>query len=300
MRRTRATLTLCAWLLVVMTPTAWPTAVAQETPIVIGFHHVHMNVVNPERSASFYVSHVHSARVTVAGWVGVQTEDIYILFNKVEQSASNEWDSAIWHFGWNDPSPMDAYGRISAAGVRFFRVPPPSAHMIGPDNNDIEIATGKDRIFNHVHLQSEAPFCAGDWYEKVLGLTHPPDPGRVPGADCHVPFPPRSQTANQILNPNGRVIPGSGPFALSIYPNQRLHALTPDAADDRGPLVSPRGHVLDHIAFTVSDLPAALRRLRAAHVAVLDDLHRFGQSTMRAAMIEGPDKIAIELVEGMP
>lgn len=271
----------------------------QEPPIVTGFHHVHMNVVDPERSAAFYVANFNATRVTVAGWEGVQSEDIYILFNKVKTQASNEWDSAIWHFGWNSPAPVDDYKRISAGGVTFFRVPPPSAHMIGPDNNDIEIATGRDRIFNHVHLQSEAPFCASDWYEKVLGLQHPPDQGRVAGADCKVSFPSRSNTANQILNPNGRVVPGHGIVALFVYPNQRLQALTTNAVDNRGPLVSPRGHVIDHVALLVNDLPGALRRLRAQSVPVLENMHKFGKSKQKAAMIEGPDKIAIELVEAL-
>ena len=193
--------------------------------------------------------------------MGVQTDDIYILFNRVKTAASHEWDSAIWHFGWNSPSMVEDYERLAATGVKFFRVPPPSAHLIGPDNNDIEIAGEKDRVFNHVHLQSEAPWCASDWYEKVLGLRHPPDQSRAAGADCRAPFPPRSSTGNQILNPNGRVLPGKGPFMILVYPNQRLQALTANAVDNRGPLVSPRGHAIDQ------------------------------------AMIEGPDKIAIELVD---
>src|SRR5262245_53220979 len=125
-----------------------------DTPIVTGFHHVHMNVIDPERTAAFYVTHFNAVRVAVAGRPGLETDGAYLLCNKVKTQASYEWDSAIWHFGWNDPSPVDAYNRIAAGGVKFFRVPPPSAHMVGPDNNDVEIATAKDRVFNHVHLQS--------------------------------------------------------------------------------------------------------------------------------------------------
>jgi hypothetical protein len=52
---------------------------AQENPLVLGFHHVHMNVVDPGRSAAFYVKNFQSKRVDVAGWPAVQTEAIYIL-----------------------------------------------------------------------------------------------------------------------------------------------------------------------------------------------------------------------------
>jgi hypothetical protein len=48
---------------------------------------------------------------------------------------------------------------------------------------------------------------------------------------------------------------------------------------------------------TVADVPAAVRRLRALDVKILEDTHPFGASKLKAAMIEGPDKIAIELVE---
>ena len=52
---------------------------------------------------------------------------------------------------------------------------------------------------------------------------------------------------------------------------QALAALTQQAVDGQGPLVSPRGRVLDHIAFSVPDVPATLDRLRAAGVKVLQD-----------------------------
>lgn len=97
-----------------------------------------------------------------------------------------------------------------------------------------------------MHLQAEAPFCTSDWYEKVLGMEHPPDAGRVAGADCHVPYPPRSNLANQYLNPNGTI--RAGRVSLLIYPHQRLAALTQTPVDNQGPLVSTRGHVFDHIA----------------------------------------------------
>src|SRR5262245_58152192 len=99
-------------------------------PLVVDFHHVHMNVLDPDKSASFYVTHFNAKSLTIAGWRGVQTETAYILFEKVAKPAPYEWDTAIWHFGWLTKSPADDYKRIVAAGVKFFRVPPPSAHAI--------------------------------------------------------------------------------------------------------------------------------------------------------------------------
>ena len=61
--------------------------------------------------------------------------------------------------------------------------------------------------------------------------------------------------------------------------------------------MSSRGHVIDHIAFAVADLESAMSRLAARRVAVIEKPHTFGRSSQRAAVIEGPDKIAIELVD---
>lgn len=268
----------------------------------IQFHHVHMNVVDPARSAAFYTDAFPTRKVNVAGFDGVQAESSYILFTKTTRPASAEWDTAIWHFGWNSPNTVADHKRLAAKGIEFFRVPPPSGHLIGPDREDVEIAGGgggtsggtSPTAFNHVHLMSDAPLCASNWYEKVLGLRRGPTKEPLP-ADCNVPFTPRRDPANQIHEPNARMF--AGDILIFIYPHQRLAALTQRAVDDQGPLVSPRGRVLDHIAFSVPDVPGTLTRLREAGVTVLEDVHNFGNTTQKAAMIEGPDKIAIELIE---
>ena len=271
-----------------------------DAPIVTGFHHVHLNVVDPARSVAFYQTHFNSKPVTVAGWDAVQAEDIYLLFTKVAMPASYEWDTAIWHFGWITRTLAEDFKRMSEAGVKFFRVPPPTAHLIGPAGEDVEIAPAHGTFFhpppafNHVHLQAENPYCAGDWYERMLGLLVVPDGKRVADTDCRVPYTPRQQPANLHMSPYSAVRVGR--IELSLYPQQRLKAYTQQEIE-QGPLVSSRGHAIDHIALTVADFPAAVRKLRAAGVTVLENAHAFGTSSERAVMIEGPDKIAIELIE---
>lgn len=78
-----------------------------------------------------------------------------------------------------------------------------------------------------------------------------------------------------------------GEIVLSIYPNQQPAAT----------LVSPIGHVLDHIALVYPDLPAALPQFTRKGVRILRDLHRFGDTQAQAVFIEGPDAIAIELID---
>jgi 4-hydroxyphenylpyruvate dioxygenase-like putative hemolysin len=64
---------------------------------------------------------------------------------------------------------------------------------------------------------------------------------------------------------------------------------------DEKPLASSRGHLYDHIALTVADLDAWVAKLRGEGVRFLEEPYRLGAT--RAAMIEGPSREAIELVE---
>jgi 4-hydroxyphenylpyruvate dioxygenase-like putative hemolysin len=122
--------------------------------------------------------------------------------------------------------------------------------------------------------------CAAEWYVKHLGAvsrsqrTHP----------CEVTFAAPSEPLGVIRSPATTV--RFGDISLIIYPQQRPEKL-----------VSSRGHVVDHIALSVTDLAANLDRLKKAGVKVLEEPHPFGNSKSHAAMIEGPDAIAIELVE---
>ena len=60
-------------------------------------------------------------------------------------------------------------------------------------------------------------------------------------------------------------------------------------------LVGTRGHLADHFALSVSDLDAWTAKLKREGVKFLELPYKFGD--MRAIMIEGPSREAIELVE---
>jgi catechol 2,3-dioxygenase-like lactoylglutathione lyase family enzyme len=164
------------------------------------------------------------------------------------------------------------------------------AYMQGPDGALVEINSAKTRAFVHVHLYSEHPLCAAEWYVTHLGGTRraPPsatNPGG--GRPCEVPYGAPSEPLAVIRSPAATV--RFDDISLIIYPRQRP-----------GRLVSSSGHVVDHIGLSVSDLPATLARLESAGVRILQGAHAFGRDGSpppRAAFIEGPDAIVIELVE---
>jgi hypothetical protein len=165
------------------------------------------------------------------------------------------------------------------------------AYMIGPDNALIEYQGNfPAERFNHVHMFQEQPFCAQLWYQQHLGAAAVPSrSGDAPRteANCKVERgPDRSWPA---LEQEGAYrVPTAavtfGDVALTWYMRQ----------GDQ-PLVSTRGHLYDHVALSVADLDAWIAKLRREGVTFLEGPYRLGDT--RAAMIEGPSREAIELVE---
>ena len=60
-------------------------------------------------------------------------------------------------------------------------------------------------------------------------------------------------------------------------------------------MMSSRGQVLDHVAFSVENFDALYVKLRREGVKILEAPHAFGDT--RVFMIEDLDGLAIELVE---
>jgi hypothetical protein len=75
-----------------------------------------------------------------------------------------------------------------------------------------------------------------------------------------------------------------GDVALTWYPRQ-----------GDTPLASPRGRLMDHLGLGVRNLDEWMAKLRAEGVGILEEPHPLGET--RAAMIEGPSREALELVE---
>ncbi len=261
----------------------------QETAAPISFHHVHLNSVDPQAAINFYIRTFDvTKKAAFAGMDGVQSENMYLLFNKVTKPPAAAPDSAIWHFGWGSTAMESDYEKHKTNGVTF-HTPMTRlnsgllfAYMKAPDGALVEINTSQTRAFIHVHLYSDAPLCAADWYIKHLGAVSRSGAART--SPCDVPFAAPSEPLGVIRSPAATV--RFGDVSLIIYPRQRP-----------GPLVSPRGHVVDHIALSVSDLAATLDRLKKSGVKLLEEPNKIGKSDTRAAMIEGPDAIAIELIE---
>ncbi|MEK7833963.1 MAG: VOC family protein [Acidobacteriota bacterium] len=287
----RLTLQLCLLAALLALSANWPNRFAQtqekfpQSPMI--FHHLHLNSTAPEAAINFYLKTFDVTKKTQAfGFEAVQSENIFLLFDKVAKAPATAPDSAIWHFGWGSTAMESDYERHKANGIEFatpltrLNAALQFAYMKAPDGALVEINTANTRAFIHTHLYSAAPLCAAEWYVKHLGAV---SRSQRTGS-CEVPFAAPSEPLGVIRSPATTV--RFGDISLIIYPQQRP-----------AKLVGPRGHTVDHIALSVADLVATLDRLRKEGVKVLEEPRPFGKSKSRAAMIEGPDAIAIELVE---
>lgn len=310
-----------------------PVFVQQPEPTsgAIEFHHVHLNSVDPIAAVAWYAAAFPStSKTTVAGFPALQTGTMYLLFTKVNTPPPTSPQTAIWHFGWHVVDSMKDLERHRASGRQLLPLytseagekvyissaalpgmltasqlkeaiakgaQPTNAggwaYLGGPDGVPVEYQGNMPaERFNHVHMFHGDPFCAQQWYQKHLGLT-----GREPTradvargtgamANCQQPrgepsWPSLVKTGT-VRSPTAGV--RIGDFALNWYPRQGDQRLAPS-----------RGQAVDHMAFTVTDLDARLTRMRADGVKVIEAVHRFGDG--RAVMIEGPDQVAIELIE---
>jgi hypothetical protein len=243
----------------------------------------------------------------------------------------------VWHFGWNTPNsreynanfrkmgltiaqmwngsddeaklvdlsgdvPMAPTGfptqeqvlelRAKGAKVDPAVTPGGFGYLRGPDGVMIENAqSGTVERFNHVHMYHEHPACATNWYAEHLGAQRPAGRGGQQAAppaagDCQTkwyspPTFPSFAKRGFVREPRGGVQFDDISISMIPWPG--------------GGLASTRGTLYDHWAVSTTNLDTTMARLKGEGVKVLEDIHPWG--SMRAAMIEGPDRIAIEIVE---
>jgi hypothetical protein len=296
------------------------------------FHHVHLNSVNPAAAAAYYPKPfaASATKTTFNGYEAVKTGNVYLLFTKVNTAPLNELtgpQTSVWHFGWNTPDSRKYDERFRAMGLEIAQMwdaadgklvdmssdtlpglptqeqilemrakgTKPTleggfGYLRGPDGAMIENAqSGQVERFNHVHMYHEHPLCAMQWYATHLGATLPRGRGGAPAVpastDCKQLYAPPTWPSfaktGFVREPSGGVLFDDISISIRPWPG--------------GGLVSPRGKIVDHWALSVSDLAVTVARLKREGIKFLEEIHPWGST--RAAMIEGPDRIAIELVE---
>jgi catechol 2,3-dioxygenase-like lactoylglutathione lyase family enzyme len=83
---------------------------------------------------------------------------------------------------------------------------------------------------------------------------------------------------------------------LFWYPTAHARVMYGAEWKGRTQYASPRGRVLDHIAFSVDNLEQTLARLKQEGVKVLTGPKK--TDGMLSAFVQAPDNVELELVEG--
>ena len=268
------------------------------------FHHVRINARDPAADIEFYVTHFAGKEARYAGLQdAVWVQKSWLLFDKVKTAPSIKLNTAFWHMGWGTEEPKVEFKRQTELGSTFFTPLTDISinnggtrdrfyymYVQGPDRALIELNTASHHHFGHVHMFATDPIAAGDWYIKIFGAT-----GRALSTETTPARTPRFGVNGNQIGPSSSLYLDN--VNVILYPIE--YAKHAYAADWVGinELQSPRGHVQDSIGVSVPNLGAALAKLKAAGVKVMEKPRVSAKGKLKSAFIEGPDHMAIELVE---
>ena len=163
---------------------------AQPAPTVANahFHHLHLNATDPAKDIEFYTTKFEGEKAKFAGVAdAVWAHKAWILFQKVNAPPTSDITSTIWHFGWGAEDMKATYQKQLDSGTKF-QTPLTDisdiggganvqmgrffyAYVDGPDHSLIELNTANHHHFGHIHLLSEDPVAAAQWYAKHFGQT---------------------------------------------------------------------------------------------------------------------------------
>ena len=283
-------------------PAATAAPTSPEMPLLAGahFHHLHINAVDPGASIAYYLKHFNAKPARFAGREdAVWVQKSWLLFNKVPEKAPIKINSAIWHIGWGAPDAKQEFKRQTELGNTFFQpltdISTVSAnwdpdtfyfmYVASPDRTLIELNTATTDTFGHLHLLSDNPTAAADFYVRFFGATPRTSTTARRPPTATTGLPPRRPASFMIDNVN-----------LIIMPTSYAKAEFPDDWTGVSSIQPSRGTVNDHIAFSVPNLDQALKIVRAQGVKVTAEPAE-AAGKLRHAFIEGPDLITIELIE---
>ena len=296
-----------------------------------GFHHLHLNSVDPEAAIGFYLRQFPSSAKTE--WGGFPAlaapNDVLILFTKVDRPPPTGPQSAIWHFGWHVPDSRRTLEAFQSGGevemLPLYTGDGDAAVYVSSDTwpgaggvlgrPKAQIAEAKAEDVRPTRVGGFAAMRGPDNALVEFAGNHPKERFN------HVHMWQEDPVAAQRWyheHLGGALNPGFSSTAATILPrgpDRTFPSLdregsyrTPRAGVQFGdvgvfwyanqgaaPLAPSTGQLQDHFGLGVGDLDAWIAKLQGERVRFLSEPYRLGDS--RAVMIEGPSREAIELVE---
>jgi catechol 2,3-dioxygenase-like lactoylglutathione lyase family enzyme len=300
-----------------------------------GFHHLHLNAVDPDASIDFYLRQFPST--SKGSWAGhpalLSPNDVMVLFTKIDAPPPTRPQSAIWHFGWHVTDTRAAlaayrerpevrllplYTGDGAGSVLVSSDTWPSVgNTLGLTRAQIEEAKAARIRPNggggFAYMEGPEGMLveyAGDYPSERFNHVHlwQEDPFcALLWYQTHLNAPVRPGFAATTLSEADCRVPRGGDRSWpalnqeGMFRNPRAGVefgdvvLTWYANQGSAPLAPSLGQQQDHIGLGVADLDAWIDKLRGEGVRVVDGPYPLGET--RAVMIEGPSREGIELVE---
>src|SRR5262249_47618092 len=122
------------------------------------------------------------------------------------------------------------------------------AYVDGPDHALIELNTAKHHHFGHLHLFSEDPVAAGEWYMKYTGAQRN---AKQTETRLYRGFQIAPMTSLTLDNVN-----------IIIYPIQYSRQAYGEHWKGHTQMVSTKGRVVDHVGISYANLTDAVERFR--------------------------------------
>ena len=300
--------------------TVWLVAVqTAPPPNDAHFHHVHMNVVDPQRSIDFYRRYFSAVPVKFAGRSdALFTGRTFFLLNKVAKPDS-EMNKGIWHLGWSgiDVDPATDYAFLKSRGVQF-QIPLTTLapflnhfmYVYGPDKEIIEVAGSRGgHAYNHVHLITKDPDATIKWYADMLGTPMPPrDVLPTRGIFGKPPFTGSAKLMDEYMGESFTVVrlDGVGIIGFRLYdtePAPGVFGSNPPGVYGNKPLKtieSTKGSVIDHMAFSYRNIEPVFERMKKAGAQIVEPITLRLEYGFKSFFVLGPEKVLIEIVEAKP
>jgi catechol 2,3-dioxygenase-like lactoylglutathione lyase family enzyme len=263
-----------------------------QTPNPAHFHHVHLNVTDPQKTTQFYQQVFGAQPVKFANLSdGLFTGRGFIFMNKVASRPRDLETTAIRHIGWAGVDGPHEFEWWKAQGIDFHTPLTPLGqnwffYVYGPDREIAEVFTGdKNHWFNHVHFSATDVTATATWLERNLGMQFP--------ATAKQPRP---------TDPAARWGSGArmdGVSFVLIYKDHYYADSERKLAVGRT-LEPTRGTTVDHIAFSYENITPVFDRMKAAGENIVEPITNRPEQGFKSFMVMGPDNVLMEIVEAKP
>jgi catechol 2,3-dioxygenase-like lactoylglutathione lyase family enzyme len=300
-----------------------------------GFHHLHLKSADPDAAIAWYTRQFPSTRRT--DWNGFKalqsTNDVVILFDRVDAPPSSEPQSAIWHFGWHvtdaraaletfksrpEVTLLPLYTTDAGGSVLISSdtwpgtggVPGRTAAQIAQAMRDGIKPAGGGGFAYMTGPDNALVEIAGNYPAERFNHVHlwQEDPlCALLWYQKHLNAPVRAGVAAAPVSEANCKVPRGADRSWPALNREGMFR-SPRAGIEFGDVVltwypnqgaerlaSSRGQLQDHIGLSVADLDAWVEKLAGEGVTLLGQPYRLGDT--RAVMIEGPSREVLELVE---